>query len=88
MSSGNGTVRFLRLPCPGIFITELDDVQRTRSMFNAICNAVQDIGIEIIISWSRDHSIRHMPFPSGGPLEPSLYNAFRDICILITEPQP
>jgi len=23
--------------------------------------------------WSRDHLIPHMPFPIGGPLEPSLY---------------
>ena len=25
------------------------------------------------IEWSRDHSITHMPFPIGSPLEPNLY---------------
>ena len=25
------------------------------------------------VTWSRDHSVAHMPFPIGGPLEPSLY---------------
>jgi len=35
------------------------------------------------VTWrhrSRDHLIAHIPFPIGGPLEPSLYyNGFRDI---------
>jgi len=34
------------------------------------------------VTWrqrSRDHSIAHMPFPIGCPLEPSLYLCFRDI---------
>ena len=30
-------------------------------------------GSRDVISQSRDHLIAHMPFPIGGPLEPSLY---------------
>jgi len=30
-------------------------------------------GHEFDLSRSRDHSVAHMPFDIGGPLEPSLY---------------
>jgi len=41
--------------------------------------ALSELGSQVWpfnITWrhrSRDHSIAHMPFPIGGPLEPSLY---------------
>ena len=34
---------------------------------------VTSLTFQVHVTWSRDHSVAHMPFPIGGPLEPSVY---------------